>query len=135
MTFSGLAYSSPVTGGFMRGPLPILVVLGVAGLALGLGSRFTTPTPTKPEWVPPPGFQEVMKRMEEDYNAPAEVQKRKNAVATCNHIFNVKSNVENAVQFLKLCHAEKVRKDCLQSSKDWTTCVVELYIPDPARTK
>lgn len=119
----------------MRGPLPILVVLGVAGLALWWGSRFTTPAPTEPEWVPPSGFEEVTKRMEANFNSPEEVKKRRDAAARCNHIFGVKGHVENAPQFLKLCHAEGVRKDCRQAAIDWMECAVELYVPDPARSK
>lgn len=104
----------------MRAPL-VLGIFGFAAVTL-LGG-----------FAKHPEFKATAPSAAQLVQADKKSQEMRHALTTCNRVFKLKSNVENAKQFLERCHSERLRKDCLQAAIDWTECVVELSEPDPRK--
>lgn len=104
----------------------------IAAVALAVFLIYRSSNTPKPEPELPPDVKAMIDKVQAEMNSPAEQEKRRLAVARCNRIFNVEGNVTNGPEFLAACHKSRARKDCLQSSMDWTECTVEMWVPDPA---
>jgi hypothetical protein len=79
-----------------------------------------------------PTVDDTVKSMRREMNSPEFKRSYQLAARRCNAIFEMSDGIQTATQFLGECRARRERKDCLQSSRDWASCVVEIQTPDPA---